>query len=207
MNCPLCQTPLVDKIDPEYFDCGKCRALVKDRAFYVNTDEELKVYKKHDNDVEDPRYQNFTSPIWKFILEHHQPGEKALDFGCGTGPVITHVLRKHGYENINLYDPFFYPEKAVLDQQYDYIFSCEVVEHFAAPREEYEKLLNKIKRGGRLLLMTHPYDGKIPLPKWYYRRDPTHIFIHRKATFEYIADLFDVTLEHQGKRLTVLKKM
>lgn len=206
MHCPLCRTLLERKIDQDFFDCPTCMALVKDAGFYVDTARELAVYEGHNNDVEDPRYQKFTSPITNFILESFDINAKGLDFGCGTGPVITKVLRDNGYDNIHLYDPFFHPVQKLLEETYDFIFACEVVEHFAQPREEYQQLLDKIQPGGRLLIMTHPYDGKIPFPKWYYRRDPTHIFIHRKATFEFIAELFHVELEHQGKRLTVLKK-
>ncbi len=206
MRCPLCRTLLVRKIDQDFFDCPTCTALVKDASFYIETARELAVYEGHNNDVEDPGYQNFTSPITNYILECFGTNAKGLDFGCGTGPVITKILRDNGYDNIHLYDPFFHPDHELLEESYDFIFACEVVEHFAQPREEYQQLLDKLPPGGRLLIMTHPYDGKIPFPKWYYRRDPTHIFIHRKPTFVYIAELFNVELEYQGKRLTVLRK-
>lgn len=205
MNCPLCDTHLSKKLDEEYFDCLKCHALVKDNRLYVSVSDEKQVYETHNNDVNDERYQNFTSPITNYVLKKYNPAHKGLDFGSGTGPVISKVLNDHGYDNINLYDPFFHLNEKALNEKYDYIICCEVVEHFKNPKEEYERLFNMLIQGGRLVLMTHPYDGKIPFAKWYYRQDETHVFIHRKETFVFIADHFDVEFEFQGKRLTVLR--
>lgn len=206
MNCPLCDTHLSKKLDEEYFDCLKCHALVKDNRLYVSASYEKQVYETHNNDVNDERYQNFTSPITNYVLKKYNPAHKGLDFGSGTGPVISKVLNDHGYNSINLYDPFFHPNEKALLEKYDYIFSCEVVEHFHQPKEEYQRLFRMLKPGGRLLIMTHLYDGKTPFINWYYRNDPTHVFIHRKETFVFIASNFEMQMEFQGERLVVLRK-
>jgi len=206
MKCPLCSSFLSQKIDKEYFDCGNCRALIKDPAFYIDAEQEKAFYELHNNDVHDEGYQNFTSPITNYVLTQYQPQDRGLDFGSGTGPVISKVLKDNGFNNVFQYDPFFCPNDEALNQTYDFIFSCEVVEHFHFPFDEYERLLNMLKSAGRLLIMTHPYDGKVPFENWYYRKDPTHVFIHRKETFEFIASNFEMQMEFQGERLVVLRK-
>ena len=124
MICPLCETLLETKIDEFYHQCSTYKALVKDEQFYISNDDEKCRYKSHNNDVNDVRYQNFTSPITNKILENFKPTDLGLDYGCGTGPVITKMLEKHRYQ-VKLYDPYFHPSLNYLDFNYDYIFSCE----------------------------------------------------------------------------------
>ncbi len=205
MLCTLCENTLQNQIDDFYFQCSVCDAFVKDSKFYVNFEQEKERYESHNNDVNDVRYQQFTSPITVYILENYTSKHLGLDFGCGTGPVISEQLKKHDFQ-IKLYDPFFYPDESYLDFQYDYIFSCEVFEHFYHPKKEIEKLLNILKPSGKLLIMTHQYDGVIAFPKWYYRKDPTHVFIYTLKTFEYIAKKFQLKIEFQNNRFVVLKK-
>ena len=83
--------------------------------------------------------------VTNFIVDHLSNNSLGLDYGCGKGPVITEQLKKKGYE-IDLYDPYFYPNETYLDKSYDYIFSCEVFEHFYNPKEELIKLKNILKK-------------------------------------------------------------
>ena len=134
MNCTLCGTKLEDRADKFYFICSTCGAYVKDKDFYVSAESEKSRYEEHNNDVNDINYQNFTSPITNTILEKFGPNHLGLDYGCGTGPVITKSIRDRDY-NVMLFDPFFYPDESYLNYQYDYIFCCEVFEHFLNPKQ------------------------------------------------------------------------
>ncbi|MFN6946593.1 MAG: class I SAM-dependent methyltransferase [Cytophagaceae bacterium] len=205
MNCTLCETPLVNPADEFYFICDTCGAFVKDQNHYVTKHQEKSRYEEHNNDVNDERYQNFTSPITKAVLEKFTSKHLGLDYGCGTGPVISKMLKDNGYQ-VNLYDPYFYPDKNYLNHQYDYIFSCEVFEHFYHPKEEIQKLLNILKPNGSLMIMTHIYDYIIDFKKWYYRKDPTHVFIYTDKTVQFIAKKFKLTIESQNDRMVVFKK-
>jgi 2-polyprenyl-3-methyl-5-hydroxy-6-metoxy-1,4-benzoquinol methylase len=205
MHCTLCETPLENQIDDFYFRCSTCDAFVKNSEFYVNYQQEKERYEAHNNDINDVRYQQFTAPITNFILENYTPNKLGLDFGCGTGPVISRQLQKQDF-NVKLYDPFFYPDKTYLNFQYDYIFSCEVFEHFYHPKLEIEKLLNNLKPFGKLLIMTHQYNGVIAFSKWYYRKDPTHVFIYTSKTFAYIAKKYQLSIEFQNNRFIILQK-
>ncbi|MEX2349246.1 MAG: methyltransferase domain-containing protein [Flavobacteriaceae bacterium] len=205
MNCPLCHSPLKTLIDTDYFDCSGCRALVKNPSLLPTPEEEQKRYESHNNDVNDPRYQKFTAPIWQYILEHFNREDLGLDFGSGTGPVISKMLLDKGY-TIKQYDPFFSPDYALLDLNYHYIACCEVVEHFFHPRDEFTKLDRMLLPGGTFVGMTLLYNDGIDFKTWSYRKDETHVFIYRKETLEYIARLFDYKLTELTNRFFVFEK-
>ena len=205
MQCTLCSTQLQEKIDAEYYDCSVCRALVKDTTLYPNEENEKLRYLTHNNDVNDPGYQKFTSPITNYILEHYSKDHLGLDFGSGTGPVISKMLEESGY-HILQYDPYFanYPEN--LEQTYDYLAVCEVAEHFYDPRKEFKRLHGLLNENGSLVIMTHLFEDGLDFKTWYYRNDPTHVFIYRKETFAYICKEFGFSEFLVEKRLIVLKK-
>ncbi|MCC5918243.1 MAG: class I SAM-dependent methyltransferase [Cryomorphaceae bacterium] len=203
-TCPLCQNILNKKIDPEYYDCGGCWALVKKTEYLPSSEEEILRYQLHNNDVNDPEYQKFTAPITDHILANFTKEHIGLDFGSGTGPVITKVLRDKGYYVIP-YDPYFQPDTSALSKKYDFIASCEVFEHFHHPAKEMDLLCNLLNPGGHLVIKTHIYNGQ-SFPNWYYRKDPTHVFIYRSDTFRYISLHWDLALIHIDERLIVMRK-
>lgn len=207
MNCPLCQAQLTKQLTDNFYDCTTCFAIIKDKRFYLSAQEERDFYLNHNNDVEDVGYQQFTAPITQYVLDNFAPHHKGLDFGAGTGPVITAMLMKNGFKNIQLYDPFFAKNDHALKETYDFIFSCEVVEHFHHPLKEYIQLFGLLKEGGKLCIMTDCFTKSTSdFPSWYYKNDPTHVFIHRKETFDYIAKQFGAIVAKQEGRLTVLEK-
>lgn len=206
MNCSLCKTPLRQRIDEVYFSCSVCQGIVMDDALYLSPDEEQERYESHNNDVNDVRYQQFTSPIWKHVLERFTASDVGLDFGSGTGPVITKVLRENGYQ-VALYDPYFSPDESVLKNKYNYVFSCEVIEHFYNPAKEFNKLFDMLLPGGELILMTHIYNESIPFKNWYYRKDPTHVFIYREETMIYIANEHQAEVKYMDERLVVMGRV
>ena len=203
MKCPLCKNDLGLKIDRQYFQCINCMGMVRDERLALDASAERERYLTHNNDVNDPRYQKFTSPISDYILQHFQTGDKGLDFGSGTGPVISEVLRKYKY-NVQQYDPFFANNPALLEQEYNYIFACEVVEHFHDPKKEFQRLKTMLKPGGALILMTLLYSENISFDDWHYRKDPTHVFIYTEFTFNYIRNLFSFKDLKIQDRLVIL---
>ena len=128
-----------------------------------------------------------------------------LDYGCGKGPVITHQLKAKGFL-IDLYDPYFYPDTSYLHKTYDYIFSCEVFEHFYHPFDEITKLRKLLNPGGLLIIKTHLFNNQTDFKNWYYRKDQTHVFIYTFKTFEYIAEHFGFDIVRLSEKLVVLRK-
>lgn len=203
MKCSLCQSSLTHKVDAYYYHCDTCFAYVKDVQHYFSPEQEKQHYEFHNNDVDDLGYQKFTSPITNEILTHYTPASLGLDFGCGKGPIITKQLIDRGY-TVNLYDPYFYPDPSYIEHRYDYIFSCEVFEHFYHPHQEIVQLKKLLKPKGRLLIMTHLYANQVPFESWYYRKDETHVFIYTAQTFAYIAQRYGFSLKKITERLIVL---
>lgn len=194
MNCSLCSNSQLslfyDSSLHRFFSCDGCAALIRDPATYLDKKQELERYLTHNNDVEDTGYQNFVQPVVNQVLEHFMADRHlGLDYGAGPGPVITKLLNDKGYK-LNLYDPFFWPDTAVLKKSYDYIVCCEVMEHFNNPKEEFAKLFKLLKPGGQLICKTDLYNSDINFEKWYYKNDPTHVIIYQIATLDWICQNF-----------------
>lgn len=119
---------------------------------------------------------------------------RALDFGCGPGPVLADLMRDRGFE-VEVYDPFFQPDKDVLEGPYDVITSTEVMEHVTGTIGAWETLVEALKPGGILAVMTHLHPGKEGFDGWWYHRDPTHIRFFSERTLSWIAARFDLDLQ------------
>jgi len=188
MRCLLCKS-LVENFqyweEKEYLQCTNCSSVMLNPRHYLSSKKEKQRYKEHDNDIYDKRYQAFVSPIVGAVLKDYQKTHKGLDFGSGTGPVITKLLRDHNYK-IDTYDPFFDNNKERLKGTYDYIVCCEVVEHFHHPRLEFNRLKEMLKPGGSLYIMTSIYHEDIDFKAWYYKNDSTHVFFYHRKALEYI---------------------
>lgn len=163
-----------------YYQCGNCRSVILDPDDYISPDEEKQRYLEHNNDVNDPGYQNFVSPVVESVLKNQNPEDTGLDYGAGTGPVISKLLQDKGYTIIP-YDPLFI-KNDVLNTKYDYIVCCEVIEHFHNPSQEFRLLKELLQNKGVLYCMTYLYDENIDFKSWKYKDDQTHvIFYHKKA--------------------------
>lgn len=194
-NCPLCNGSGEDFYRHKkraYYRCKTCHGLYVDRELIPDPESEKLRYEEHNNDVEDEGYLNFVSPIISTILNNHTQGQKGLDFGAGTGPVIASVLRDNNY-SIDLYDPFFHNHPALLTQTYDYIVCCEVIEHFHQPEIEFSLLRKLLNPRGKLYCFTDIYHPGIDFHLWYYKNDMTHVFIYQKETLEWIQKNLDFT--------------
>lgn len=207
MKCLLCQSTtkeFFEKDDKEYFQCTNCHSVMMNTKDYISSEKEKERYEEHNNDVYDKRYQNFVSPIVEGVLKDYNKNHKGLDFGSGTGPVITKLLRDKGY-TIEVYDPFFANDKEKLNNTYDYIVCCEVMEHFHHPRLEFERLKSMLNPEGNLYLKTTIYNETIDFNEWYYKNDPTHVFFYHKKGLEYIKNEFGFSEMMIDKNLIVYK--
>ena len=193
MQCLLCgsETKLFftyeARLGQQYYQCSGCSSVQLHPDFYVTREEEKARYLTHNNDVHDPGYRKFVSPIVNGILEDYEPSHKGLDFGSGTGPVIAKMLRDRSY-SITTYDPFFSPDEDALNSTYDYIACCEVAEHFHQPKEEFTRLKHLLRPGGSLYLKTDLYDATIDFAGWRYKDDETHTFIYHADAFRWIKE-------------------
>ncbi len=185
MACPLCRNEADWVSGTEFLLCRECQGFFRHVRYLPNHEQEKARYETHNNDVDDPGYRAFVSPIVSAVLRDFTPNHSGLDFGAGPGPVISKLLGEKGF-NIVQYDPFFHNHTALLEDSYDYIVCCEVIEHFRSPDREFQLLKRLLKPQGRLYCMTHLYSTGMELDDWYYTKDPTHVFIYQPTTLEWI---------------------
>tara|TARA_Y200000002_G_scaffold379812_1_gene389905 strand:- start:4587 stop:5123 length:537 start_codon:yes stop_codon:yes gene_type:complete len=144
---------------------------------YLTREEEKARYLTHNNDVDDPDYQKFVQPVIRAVTSHTQVHHHGLDYGAGTGPVITKLLQEKGY-SMTTYDPFFIPNPESLTSTYDFIACCEVAEHFYHPQREFAQFRQLLNPGGLLVIKTELLRPDIDFPNWYYINDPTHTLFY-----------------------------
>lgn len=206
MNCPLCDSSgkQLSGDSDEFFSCATCSGIFKNRDYYLDVGKEEARYREHNNDVNDIRYQNFVSPITKYVFENFKQYQRGLDFGSGTAPVISKILQDNGYD-ICQFDPFFANNVELLKKRYDYIVCCEVVEHFHNPAVEFALLHKMLQTNGALICMTHLYDDSVEFTSWYYKNDPTHVFFYRRETIEFIASSYGFKRFEINNRVFVLQ--
>lgn len=207
MQCLLCKsdTKLFIKIkEREFYRCEKCYSIMLSPINYLNKENEKLRYEEHNNDVFDKRYQDFVSPIVNAVLKDFEEEHKGLDFGSGTGPVITKMLKDQDYD-IEIYDPFFANDKEKLYKSYDYIVCCEVMEHFHNPRLEFKRLKNMLNNKGYLYLKTKVYNENIDFESWYYKDDPTHVFFYHLKGLEFIREYYGFSMMKNLEDMIIYK--
>jgi len=204
--CPLCSASAdffcTDR-GTNFFKCSGCHSVFRDPNEDLSLEAEKKRYELHNNDINDPGYRTFITPIVDAVLCNFSPTHTGLDFGAGPKPTITKVLQEKGY-NISPYDPFFHNDPKLLEKVYDYIVACEVIEHFRSPAEEFKRLRSLLNPGGALICMTELYAEKTDFSKWPYKNDITHRFFYSRKTLEWIRDNFYFSkLETKGRLIII----
>ena len=201
MRCPLCTNEshfyFEDKKRP-YQQCGKCDLVFVPDEFILSPEKEKAEYDLHDNEIHDSGYRNFLSRIYNPITDKVKSPATGLDFGCGPGPALYHMFKETGYE-MSLYDLFYYPDRSVLSSSYDFITCTEVIEHIKNPIEIWDQLLNCLKKGGVLGIMTKLVTSREAFKNWHYKNDPTHIRFYSENTLEWVAKKYQKDIEFIGK--------
>lgn len=190
MPCRLCNSATrnfeVIK-EREYVQCTGCKAIFLSPQYHLSPQAEKYRYILHNNDVNDPGYIHFVNPLVQQIKSDFDPSNKGLDFGCGTGPVIASELEKSGFQ-LELYDPYFKPNKKVLKSSFDFIICCEVMEHFQDPLKEFKLLGSLLKSKGKLYCKTAVWNEAIDFHNWHYKDDLTHVIFYNKETLHWIKE-------------------
>lgn len=191
-NCPLCFSKgekFINYRSKDYYSCTGCSSIYVDHLTFLNPKDEKERYLQHNNDVNDPNYREFVRPAFNAVTSRFNQDHLGLDFGSGTGPVISQMLKEKGY-NIKQYDPFFENIPELLTLKYDYIVCGEVIEHFYFPHKEFKQLHSMLMPKGELICMTYPYSESIDFLSWRYKDDATHVFFYHQNAFEYILKEF-----------------
>jgi 2-polyprenyl-3-methyl-5-hydroxy-6-metoxy-1,4-benzoquinol methylase len=176
-----------------------------DPSLYIEVGIEKERYLEHDNRIDDDAYRSFLSRLANPLQKKLSVDDTGLDFGCGHGPALADMLQAEGFQ-IDLYDPFFFPDKKVFTKKYNFITCTETAEHFHYPHQEFNALDNLLSPGGWLGVMTCFLTTDEAFESWYYRRDPTHVTFYCEKTFEVIASQRNWQYEFPSKDIVLLQK-
>jgi len=209
MPCIVCKSELVSsfitKDRKTYWQCSHCSVKFLDQAFFIDEDTEKGRYLEHHNEIGDPAYLKFLSKLSEPLMAKLKPDDRGLDFGCGHGPALAEMLKAKGYD-IDLYDPFFYPNKEIFSKKYNFITCTETAEHFFNPNKEFKTLDSLLLPDAWLGVMTTFLTEDKLFENWYYRRDPTHVVFYSQKTFEVIAEQNNWQLEIPAKDIALFCK-
>ena len=188
--CKVCKSSNIDlflKLGKLlYWGCNVCDSKYLDSKNYVSNSDEKKHYLKHNNSITDLNYKNFLLKLIEPVKDKISTVDIGLDYGCGFAPALANILKTYGYK-VELYDPFFFPNKDLLLKKYKFITCSEVVEHFFNPYEEFDKINNLLDYNSWFGLMTSFQPKDTQFENWHYRRDPTHVVFYKRKTFEHIS--------------------
>lgn len=208
-ECIVCKSNLIKDFSTsdgkQYWHCSTCNAKFLDKKHYINKEIEKERYLEHENVIEDKGYRDFLSRLSEPLKKKLSPKAKGLDFGCGHGPALADMLTGDGFD-IDLYDPFFFPDKNIFLKQYDFITCTETAEHFFKPAKELETMNKLLKKNGWLGIMTNTLTTDDAFDSWYYRRDPTHVCFYSDATFKVIAEQKNWHYEAVSKDIALFQK-
>lgn len=208
MNCTLCSSPntyLFESVNKkEYYKCTNCDLVFLDPKHFLDIDEEKSRYNFHQNNIEDEGYVEFLNRVIKPAREFICKDDIGLDFGCGPNPVLAQIIESSG-NKCDYYDPIFFPD--IPKKNYDFIFATECFEHFYNPQKELKTILERLKSGGVLAIMTE-LNNTESFADWYYIKDLTHVCFYSEKTIEHICEVYGFEVQFFDKhRVLVLKKI
>lgn len=206
--CPVCgrqSKAFFAALDCIYFRCPTCEARFLDPVHYPKPDTEHAHYLHHENDVDDLGYRRFLSKLTVPLLGVLPKGARGLDYGCGPGPALAAMLQERGHP-MALYDPFFAPDPAPLDDIYDFVTCTEVVEHFHNPPASFAQVRALVRQGGWLAIMTCFQTDDSRFANWHYRMDPTHVVFYGEHTFRFLAQSWGWRCEVPEKDVVLMQR-
>ena len=143
----------------EFWECDDCDLAFVPPEFHLSESEEVDRYLMHNNDPSDSGYRTFLSRLWNDLRPGLGSGATGLDFGCGPGPALAQMMREDGFE-VSIYDPYFFPDRSVLERRYDFVTCTETAEHLRSPLTEFRLIDSLLVCDGQFGVM----DGHVGRP-------------------------------------------
>ncbi|MCI0511330.1 methyltransferase family protein [Chromohalobacter marismortui] len=208
--CPLCaascSVPSSGAPPRSYYRCPVCALIFVAPGERPTAEEERAVYDLHENSPDDPGYRRFLARLCDPLLARLSPASQGLDFGCGPGPTLSVMLEEAGH-CMTVFDPFYAPYPERLTRAYDVITATEVVEHLHAPGRVLHELVERLRPGGWLGIMTQRSDAVTDLSRWRYMRDPTHVSFFAERSFHYLAERYGLTVTFPRDDVVLLQRV
>ncbi len=209
ISCPLCLSQHYIHFSSdkrrEYLQCKICALVYVEDRFILSPKEEKEIYDLHENDINDSGYIKFLSRLTEPLTKMIAPGCHGLDFGCGPGPALAHMLVEQGFK-MDLYDLYYFPDKEILKQKFDFITSTEVIEHIKDSKAFIDQLYCMLKNRGVIGIMTKLVLNQEAFSSWHYKNDQTHIRFFSTETFEWIAREWKMNIQFHGNDVILFEK-
>lgn len=189
----------------EFWECSECDLVFVPPEFHIPECAEVERYLMHNNDPNDIGYRRFLARLWDVVKPRLKVAAVGLDFGCGPGPALAQMMREDGFE-VALYDPHFFPDRSVLDRQYEFITCSETVEHLRCPSKEFKLIDSLLRQGAYFGVMTGMLEDRAGFSSWYYQRDPTHIAFYSRRTMLWVGREMGWRVEFPGANLALFRK-
>lgn len=208
MICPLCHSKSITffiKDKKRFFiQCQDCSLVFVPRNELLSSLEEQKRYNLHDNSIENRGYVKYLSEMADVLETLKISNPKVLDFGSGKNAVLEKILKKREIL-CQSYDPLYNLGMSTLNNYYDVVISCEVMEHVYNISKELKLISSVLKNGGYLILRTELFDDSIKFKSWWYKEDPTHINFFKPETIKKVSKILGGEIIWQKGSVVVLK--
>ena len=209
INCPLCDDTQVNHFFEDqrrsYMRCRGCSLVFVPKIFHLSKSDEKREYDLHQNSVQDEGYRRFLGRVSEPLLLRLSEVSKGLDFGCGPGPTLSQMIEAAGH-HMDIYDPYYSPDRSFKTKRYDFITATEVLEHLAEPGSELNQLWSLLNSSGWLAIMTKRVMSLEAFANWHYKNDPTHISFFSESTFDFLAEKWDTKAEFIGNDVVLFQK-
>jgi hypothetical protein len=207
-RCTICESncETIEANNTTYYVCTVCKFIFKNSDSLLASSEEKSRYDMHDNSIENTGYVEMFKRFIKAAVNPYAKDGKALDFGCGPGPVLMQLLEKLGFD-VHGYDPFYSPKKVYEGEKYKLITCTETCEHFHDPLKEFRLMAQLLEDDGVISVQTEFKPSVDDFRDWYYIKDPTHVGFYDRKVFEKIADLTGLEVKYcDDKKYCVLAR-
>lgn len=212
MNCTLCHCEDFEfvfhqaHLKRDFFKCNNCGLHFTDKHSHLAPEYERTRYAQHNNTKRDSGYITFLSKLLNPVLDLVSTDSLGLDFGSGPYPMMQELAIERGYK-VNIFDPFFANDENILKLKYDFITCCEVVEHFHNPYKTFDQIVECLKEGAILGVMTSILYPEINFDSWYYIQDDTHVSLYGPQTLNWIAQNWGLKIIYQQQNIVIFQSL
>ena len=92
--------------------------------------------------------------------------------------------------------------------KYNRIYASECFEHFTNPYKTISFIASLQNSKGHLAIRTELFESsKVPLEKWWYFKDPTHVCFYTKHTVSWLSKAFNYKIKFLKSPFIVLEKL
>lgn len=173
------------------YECARCGLLYRPAFDRPDPEAARRRYLQHRNDPADAGYVAFLGRIVELTRPHLSPPGHGLDYGSGPAPSLSPLFERLGYTMTD-YDPVFAPTE--LRGPYDLVVSTECWEHFHEAGREIARVVELVRPGGVLAVMTEFWGPTTDVATWHYTSDPTHTTYYSRRSMDAIASRYGLTL-------------